>query len=316
MQSQVLPLSEGALRAEVVPALGGSVAGFWSLDTPDLGGPDKRRCDWLRPASAEAMARGKVLGVASFPLVPFCNRLRDGRASFEGREIRMPPNHPGQPSPHPLHGLGWQRPWQVLESDAVHVALGLEVAADAAWPWAFSARQEIRLTEDSLHLHLSITNREPEAAMPVGLGFHPYFPRRSGTRLTAPCAAVWRTDAAVMPIAVETGESVDRLRAGMDLDEEAFDNNFAGWERVARIDWPADTSGPRRHLVMEAEAGLDYFVLYNPVGLDHFCAEPVSQCTDWLNLAGRYGRGSLGGARLAAGESMAVSCRFTPAWGA
>ncbi len=151
--------------------------------------------------------------------------------------------------------------------------------------------------------------------MPLGLGFHPYFPRRPGTRLLAPCAAMWRTDDEVMPTALETGDAVDRLRAGMDLDEAAFDNNFVGWERVARIDWPADASGPRRHLVMEADPELDFFVLYNPPGLDHFCAEPVSQCTDWLNLMPRYGRGSLGGANLAPGQAVAGQFSLTPAWG-
>ena len=42
-----------------------------------------------------------------------------------------------------------------------------------------------------------------------------------------------------------------------------------------------------RALVMAAEAPLDFFVLYCPRGADHFCAEPVSQCTRCaINLSG------------------------------
>lgn len=309
----IILLAQGPLRLAVAPALGGALAGFWSEEAPGQGGP--QRCDWLRPAGAGALAAGRILDMASFPLVPFCNRLREGRAEFEGRKIRLLPNHPALASAHPLHGMGWQRPWTVEASGEDRATLALSLPAGGGWPWAFSARQEIRLADGALQMRLSVTNQDPSAAMPAGIGFHPYFPRRPGTRLQADCAAMWATDAEVMPTVPETGEVANALRAGMDLDERALDNNFTGWRRVARIDWPEDASGPRRHLLLEAEPELDYFVLYNPAGADHFCAEPVSQCTDWLNLVGRYGRGSLGGARLEPGQTLEAGCRLTPVWG-
>ncbi len=311
-------LTQGPLRVAVVPALGGALAGFWSEEGPGGEGEGGFRCDWLRPAAEdaeEALAGHRILDMASFPLVPFCNRIREGRAEFEGRKIRLLPNHPALASAHTLHGMGWLRPWQVEDAGADHLTLRLACAAGGGWPWAFSARQEIRLAEGALHLRLSVTNEDPTAAMPAGIGFHPYFPHRPGTWLQADCAAMWANDAEVMPTALETGGVVDALRAGMDLGAQALDNNFTGWNRVARIDWPADASGPRRHLLLEAEPGLDFFVLYNPAGADHFCAEPVSQCTDWLHLDGRYGHEALGGARLGPGETLAAGCRLTPAWG-
>src|SRR5512133_3651317 len=97
-------LTAGALRVEIAPAVGGSLARF---DGGWRDGPRQGRVDWLRPAGEEGLQRRDPLAMASFPLVPFCNRIRNGRASFEGREIHFPPNHPAQASPHPLHGLGW-----------------------------------------------------------------------------------------------------------------------------------------------------------------------------------------------------------------
>ncbi len=298
-------LAEGPLRVEVAPEIGGSIAGFWSLSESG------ERTDWLRPATASALARREVLGMASFPLVPFCNRIRNGRAQFEGREIRLTPNHPDSAAPHPLHGLGWQRPWRMLARSDTSCELGLYVPSSPDWPWRFSAMQRIELREDALHVRLSVLN-EDTAAMPVGLGHHPYFPRGAGARLTCATAAMWRTDTEVMPVAMETGGVVDRLRAGVPVDALDLDNNFAGWDRQARIDWPADGSGSARSLRIAADPVLDHFVVYAPPGADHFCAEPVSQCTDWLNLLDRYGRGPLGGARLAAGEALAVSFRLVP----
>ncbi len=305
---QVIRMAAGALRADIAPEVGGSLAGFW------IEGAGGHRTDWLRPASAQALAQREALGMGSFPLVPFCNRIRDGRASFEGREIRFPPNHPAVQSPHPLHGIGWQRPWDVTQDTGHVVEMALSVDASPAWPWRFSARQRVTLDDKALAVEIRLTN-EDDAAMPAGIGHHPYFPHTRGTRLTVACAAMWRTDGEVMPTVLETGEVVDRLRAGVTLDDLELDNNFVGWERAARIDWRADGLGPLRHLVMQADPGLDYFVVYSPRGADHFCAEPVSQCTDWLNLVERYGRGPLGGARLAPGETLAAQFRLTPAWG-
>jgi aldose 1-epimerase len=65
---------------------------------------------------------------------------------------------------------------------------------------------------------------------------------------------------------------------------------------------------------MEAQPPLNYFVLYCPRGYDYFCAEPVSQCTDWLNLLPHYGQGALGGSRLAPGETLQVRFTLRPEW--
>jgi aldose 1-epimerase len=252
--------------------------------------------------------------MASFPLVPFCNRIRDGHAKFEGREIRFPPNHPAEDSPHPLHGIGWQRPWRVESAGASRAVLTLDVPDGPAWPWRFTARQTYDLRPDSLMVRMSITN-EDTAAMPAGIGHHPYFPHEPGTRLTAPARAMWQADEEVMPTGLAETDEVRQLRRGALLADLHTDNNFAGWSREATIEWPADAHGPARSLVMQAEAPLDHFVLYCQRGFEFFCAEPVSQCTDWLNLMDRYGPEVLGGARLEPGETLGARFTLTPQWG-
>lgn len=306
----LLVLAAGELQLVLAPQVGGSIAGFsrhWQE------GRRRRELHWLRPATATGLASRNPLDMASFPLVPFCNRIRDGRAAFEGREIRFPPNHPAEHAPHPLHGIGWLRPWQVASARMDEAVLSLAVPASDAWPWRFSCRQQFVLQERVLQVSMTVSN-EDTAAMPVGIGHHPYFPHHRGTRLRSPAEAMWRGDAEVMPVALETGGPVAALNAGVELAQLDLDNNFVGWQRSTRIDWPADLHGPARSLVMEAEPPLDYFVLYCPRGLDHFCAEPVSQCTDWLNLMPRYGPGPLGGARLAPGETLAVRFTLRPQW--
>lgn len=307
---QLVSLSAGELRLVLAPDVGGSIAAFtrsWQE------GRRRRELHWLRPATASGLAGRNPLDMASFPLVPFCNRIRDGRASFEGREIRFPPNHPAEDALHPLHGIAWLRPWTLESAQRDRAGLSLRVEASPAWPWRFAARQQFVLKERVLEVAMSITN-EDDGAMPAGIGHHPYFPHHRGTRLTSAAEAMWRADAEVMPVSLEKGGPVKALREGVELAQLDLDNNFVGWQRSTRIDWPADLQGPVRSLVMEAESPLDYFVLYCPTGHDYFCAEPVSQCTDWLNLMPLHGPGPLGGARLAPGETLAVRFTLRPQW--
>jgi aldose 1-epimerase len=306
----LVELAAGELRVALTPAVGGSIAGFsrrWSE------GGREREVQWLRPASPEGLAARNPLAMASFPLVPFCNRIRDGHASFEGREIRFPPNHPGEPSPHPLHGIGWLLPWQVFSSTATEAVLVLQVEASAAWPWRFSAAQHFALDEGGLVVSMVLTN-EDTAAMPAGIGHHPYFPHEPGTRITSPAEAMWEADGEVMPTGLTRVGAVERLREGVEVRAIEQDNNFTGWEHRTLVEWPADAQRPARSVSMEAEAPLDFFVLYSPRQYAYFCAEPVSQCTDWLNLMPAYGPEVLGGARVAPGESLTARFTLRPQW--
>ena len=301
-------LSAGELRLALAPEAGGSIASFtraWQE------GGHERELHWLRPASDEGLAARNPLAMASFPLVPFCNRIRDGRARFEEREIRFPPNHPAETSPHPLHGIGWLRPWTVESATQRQAVLTLDVDASEAWPWAFSARQVYTLAPDRLQVEMTLTN-EDHATMPAGIGHHPYFPHHPGTRITSPTRAMWRADAEVLPTSLDEGGPVPLLREGVELSALDLDNNFIGWKRSTRIDWPAGAHGPARSLLMEAQQPLDYFVLYCPRGYPFFCAEPVSQCTDWLNLQGRFPAEALGGTRIPPGDALGASFTLRP----
>ena len=259
------------------------------------------------------MVISNPLGMASFPLVPFCNRIRNGRASFGGRAIRVPPNHPAADAPHPLHGIGWLREWRVEHASDARATLSLDVPASDAWPWHFTATQQFTMTPSRLEVAMSMTNLD-DAPMPAGIGHHPYFPHEPGTRITARVHAMWHADAQVLPTSLGDSDAVQQLAQGTEVARLNLDNNFTGWQRDALIEWPADRHGPKRALHLRAEAPLDYFVLYSPAGFDHFCAEPVSQCTDWLNLLEQHGRDAVGGTVLQPGESLDARFTLEPEW--
>ena len=279
---------------ELAPDVGGSIAAFYS---------QPRGCaatHWLRPAQTEALIACDPLGMASFPLVPWCNRIRQGRAQAGGRAIALPPD---AVSAHALHGLGWRRPWRVLAVSLDHAELSLQLDGEGqtGWPWSFTAGQVFTLHPGGLDCRMSLRNDSP-APMPFGLGHHPYFPHLPGTRLQCEVQAMWASDAQLLPTELVQPDFLPRLAQGLSLTELDLDNNFIGWQHRFAVSWP----GRRHQLVLRAEPPLDFWVLYCPRGADHFCAEPVSNCTDWLNLADRP-QAQVGGGMLAPGQSCSVA---------
>jgi aldose 1-epimerase len=283
----------------VAPDVGGSLTHFrWVVGTTTH--------DWLRPASAADLAGGNAARLASFPLVPFSNRIRDGSFEFGGRPIRLPPNRASLP--HAIHGHGWQARWRIAEQGRDRIALEYDHPADA-WPWPYVARQQILLVEDELRLGLAIDNRG-EVPMPTGLGWHPYFPRSPQVRLRAPVAAMWATDPDGMPTTLAPPDSRLVAADGLPIDAVPLDNVFTEWRHEAIITWPEREAT----LAMLAGAPIDFLVVYSPPQSAFFCVEPVSHCTDAVNLA-RRGRADTGLLTLAPGASLRVSLRLRPALG-
>jgi aldose 1-epimerase len=292
----MLTLRRGRDEAVLCPEIGGSIAGFRSRI-------DDRVMDWLRPTGPEALARGDPLGLACFPLVPYSNRIRNGRFVFEGREIRLPRNYGDHP--HSIHGHGWQAPWRVGEVAAQAAVLEYHHRADA-WPFDYSVRQHVRLDRDGLTVKLELVNRG-DAAMPAGLGLHPYFPRTEATRIVAQVSELWRVDAEVMPLTRVRPEGARDPTRGVFADRVALDNVYTGWDGRATIEWPE--RGAR--LEMTAQGPLGFLVLFTPAGEDFLCVEPVSHCTDALNMAAA-GAADTGLRVLAPGETLEARVTFTP----
>ena len=245
------------------------------LVDPESGGG---LCAWrrhgreiLRPASAPIT---DPLQLASFPLVPFSNRIGYGRFHHAGRLVQLKPNWTRDP--HTIHGLGWTSPWTVAQCTASAAKLELEYRA-LEWPWSFRAVQHISVERDVLVLKLALTNLDLEA-MPAGLGQHPCFPRPAGTVLTTAAHSVWLNGATGLPerrVAVPPEWKFD---AGRSLDGLDLDHVFDGWSGDAALCWP-DGAEVR----IGASAAARFLVVYSPAAQPIVCLEPVTHMTDAVN---------------------------------
>jgi aldose 1-epimerase len=297
LDNRLVTLVDGRARCAIAPGAGGAVAGFWW----ESGG---HRIDWLRPASATAVAQGNAREMGCFPMVPYGSRIRDGRFLFCGREVVE--SSAGPDMRHALHGHGWRRDWSVVERNDHRVVL--EYAHESgAWPWPYRARQCFELVDAALSISLEIENLS-DGLMPAGLGFHPFFPRTPEVRVAAATSGVWLTDAEILPTEktdVPPGWDLSASRRVADL---ALDNVFTGWTGDAMVTWPER----RARLVLSAtQPLLSFLVLYTPRGSDFFCVEPASHCTDAINLA-REGVADTGLRVLAPNVRRSATMRLAP----
>jgi aldose 1-epimerase len=232
--------------------------------------------------------------LACFPLLPWSNRMSPSGFEFEGRRHVPAPNREGEPCP--IHGDGWQQPWQVAAHHDTSLVLTLD-RSDAA-PFAYTAELRYTLSSDALLVELAVRNAG-DTALPFGLGLHPWLPDPQGARLQASARCVWMAGPDKLPLARQDIPSHWRFDRSSPLPQDGVDNVFDGWHGAARIDWPA------RGLTLEVQADMDYFILYAPPGRDFFCFEPVDHPINAHNLPGYPGL-----TVLAPGDSLRRRCVF------
>src|SRR5450432_2223592 len=145
IHAEAITLARGANRCELLPLLGGSI-GAWTVDGQQM----------LRTASAASIAARDPFGMASFPLVPYSNRIGNATFEWDGKIIELTPNFP--PEPHAIHGVGFERSWTCTARTADSALLTLIHQPDAGWPWPFEARQRITIADRELTLDLTAVN--------------------------------------------------------------------------------------------------------------------------------------------------------------
>ncbi|MBO9726136.1 MAG: aldose 1-epimerase [Novosphingobium sp.] len=259
----MIDLKAHGYRLELAPERGGSVL----------------RLDWRGEALMRPVCGETIFDVASFPLVPFSNRIARGRFNTGARKGTIAPNFPGSDHPHPLHGFGWLSAWDVVEQSETQAVLE-HAYPGGEWPWPYRARQTFELGEDGVKTALSITNLG-EAPMPAGLGFHPYFPRDATTLYRGLHHGEWYNTPDCLPSSLDEHEEAIDWWQGAPVGSRAVDTAYTGREGALEIDWPARGLG----LTIAPSRELTTTVVFTPEGQDYFCVEPVSHATDAINRA-------------------------------
>ncbi len=280
----LLTLTAGDAHLILAPEIGGSVVSWTRGGEPIF-----------RPPAPGALEEKSPRALASYPLVPYSNRVGGRRFIFAGTAHELPDLMDG----FAIHGAGWQLPWRGVQQGST-ARMQLDHAPGPLWPFAFHAEQTYSLSADALTCTFSIENRHDTPA-PAGFGFHPYFPRSPEVLLQFTADAVWH---GVIPTHSTAVPPEWDHRAGMKLGTASLDNCFAGWGGHARLLYP-----DRGFAVdIAADPIFQHLIVFVPPDRDFCAVEPVTNRNDGLNHPpGETGHGIF---VLAPGEMRRGMVRF------
>ena len=239
--------------------------------------------DVMRPTPREKYDSSSAC--ASFLLVPWSNRIRDGRFRFRGNEYQLRVNSDDGTA---IHGVGRKLPWKVESATTSSIVCTFDSAdfPDINWPWQFSSRAEFSVAGRDFTMVLSIKN-EASAPFPAGFGHHPYFQRtfagpQDTVLLQVPCSRSFPLDKALPtggPIPIAPRIDFQQMRP---LGDDFIDDVLTGRTYSEPIRFRYTRSDLA--LEMHADPLFETVIVYAPVGKDFFAVEPVTNANDGFNL--------------------------------
>jgi aldose 1-epimerase len=181
-------IAHGEHQAVVVEVGGG-------LRTYTVGGRDV--IDGYPPDQPATAARGQLL-------IPWPNRLQDGRYEFDGRRHQLPLTEPAHRNA--IHGLVRWAAWLVAERTADRVVMSHVIHPQPGYPFTVSLAVEYALSDAGLSVRTTATNAGATAC-PFGAGAHPYLtlgsPRVDTLSLRVPAGEVLLCDSRGLPVGTE-----------------------------------------------------------------------------------------------------------------
>ncbi|HLJ60703.1 MAG TPA: aldose 1-epimerase family protein [bacterium] len=118
-----------------------------------------------------------VTGSRGLPLLPWPNRIRDGRYRFDGEEHQLPINRVSEHSA--IHGLTAWVPWCAIAHTASRVVLGTTIYPQPGYPFMLTLQVSYELSAAGLSAETTARN-DGASARPYGAGHHPYLAGRCG----------------------------------------------------------------------------------------------------------------------------------------
>jgi aldose 1-epimerase len=245
-----------------------------------------------------------VRGMVGIPFLgPWANRLDEPAFYANGRRYAFDTGIGNIRGELPIHGfLTTTDRWRVVElqadGEAAWVTSRLDFYKEPAWmkqfPFAHTVEMTHRLADGVLEVTTRIENLSFEA-MPVAVGFHPYFELPGSVRDEWTITIAAKTRWLLAPGKVPSGETepIERLfpdRRAIALQDRELDDVFSDLERDAAGRATMSVTDGRQRIDVVFGPNFKAAVIYAPRDRNFICFEPMAGITDSMNLAhrGRY----------------------------
>lgn len=166
-------------------------------------------------------------------LLPWPNRIEDGRYRFDGRDHQLPLSEAARG--HASHGLVRWVSWTLSERAADAVTLGYRLMSQPGYPWTLDLTASYAVSADGLDVTVTATNRADRAA-PFAAGAHPYLVPGPGPldgwRLDLRAAAALTVDDRLIPTgSVAVAGTGGDFRDGREIGSAELDTAYGDLDR-------------------------------------------------------------------------------------
>ncbi|HEY5316807.1 MAG TPA: aldose 1-epimerase family protein [Solirubrobacteraceae bacterium] len=254
-------------------------------------------------------------GARGQPLIPWPNRLRDGRYRWKGAELQLDLSEPALQNA--IHGLVRWRNWEVRAREPARVVLGHVLHGEPGYPFMLALELEYVLEPRGLTVTTSALNIGPEAC-PYGAGMHPYFSLGADSIdeavLTVPAARRLLVDERGIPVGEEpVDDGPLDFRAPREIGSAQLDACFTGFDRDEDGNLRARLHAPdgSRQVTVWASRDYEYLMVFTGDTLAEerrrrgVAIEPMTCAPDAL-------RSGAGLVRLEPGERHVASWGIEP----
>ncbi len=168
-------------------------------------------------------------------LIPWPNRLADGKYEFDGRSHQLPLTEP-EPR-NAIHGLVRWSAWTVGQRGRERVVMEHVLRPQPGYPFTLAVSIEYELSDRGLSVRSTVTNIGSQRC-PFGAGAHPYLSLDTSTidalTLRVPAETVLRSDERGLPIgAIPVDGTEFDFRRPRQVGTVKLDNCYADLERDA-----------------------------------------------------------------------------------
>lgn len=205
-------------------------------------------------------------------LIPWPNRIRDGRYSFGDTDYQLPITE--VPRHNASHGLGVGLPWELVSHTDDAITQRATYYPQAGWPFVLTAEITHRLSTDGISVTVEARNDGP-TELPYGYGVHPYFAVPEGVetaRLRAPFSRRLLVDDRMLPTDLVLIEGDYDLTDGVVIGDLLLDTAFTGTSGP----WEVELTTARSTIAVWADETLPWCQLFIPTSRDAVAVEPMT----------------------------------------
>lgn len=235
---------------------------------------DGRQWLWTFPKD------GAPAGSQGRQLLPWPNRIRDGRYTFEGVTQQLPitevPRHTA------LHGLNEGFAWQLVTHTDTLVVQRHTFYPEAGWPGTLTATLSHSVDDDGLLVRIHVTN-DGATPLPYGYGVHPYFAfdNVDDVTLELPFASELRVDEdRLLPIGLTPTSHGKDFRTPRPVGATVFDTAFTD---PTTPTWHVRLTGPQHSIDVWGGDALNWVQVFTRPQRDAIAVEPMTCGPDAFN---------------------------------